>query len=62
MTGMAGGIALRVPLALCLLCAFATSKNGAKPWWALLSIPVAFPEALGFVLAIVAWTIRGFAP
>lgn len=62
MTGMVGDVVTRVPLGLCLFCAFATSKDVVKPWWALLSIPLAFPKTLGFVLTMFAWTFRGFAP
>lgn len=63
MTGVAGSVAARLPLVACLLCAFAVKQGeSGKPWWALLSIPLAFPNAIGYGLAFLAWTINGFAP
>lgn len=63
MTGTAGAIVERIPWAACLLGSLCLHRGrAARPWWALLSAPLAFPKALALTLAYVAWSIGGFAP
>ena len=63
MTGTAGAIVGRIPWAACLLGSLCLHRGGAaRPWWALLSMPIAFPKILALTIAYVAWSIGGFAP
>ena len=63
MTGTAGSIVGRIPWAACLICSLCLHKgDAARPWWVLLSIPIAFPKGLALAFAYVAWSIGGFAP
>jgi len=62
MTGTAGAIVARLPWAMCVLVSLCMPRGGAaRPWWVILSAPLAFPKALALAIAYIAWTIGGLA-
>lgn len=63
MTGTTGAVVARIPWAVCVLAALLLHKGGTiRPWWVMLSAPLAFPNVLALAIASVAWSIGGFAP
>jgi len=61
MTGAAGAVVARLPWAACVFVSLCRHKgDAARPWWVLLSAPIAFPEALALAITYVAWTFGGF--
>jgi len=61
MTGTAGAIVARTPWAMCVLVSLCMPRGGAaRPWWVILSAPLAFPKVLALAIAYIVWSIGGF--